>query len=115
MHNLPRVCHHVWPANIQGRKEREDFGELCPFLTKEVGHPVLTATNLAFSVNKPITIHGLTLYGGSEQSYTYKVTVLGQGKVLTSSEGRFSQGDYFGDGYVNVNLKNTVKLEVSAN
>lgn len=84
------------------------------FSTKEVGHPVLTATDVAFSVNKPITIHGLTLYGGAEQSYSYKVTVLLQGKTVTSSEGRFSQGDYYGDGYVNVLLKNTVKLEVNA-
>lgn len=83
------------------------------FSTKEVGHPVLTATDVAFSVNKPITVHGLTLYGGAEQSYSYKLTVLLQGRAVTSCEGRFSQGDYYGDGYVNVLLKNTIKLEVS--
>ena len=83
------------------------------FSTKEVGHPVLTATDLAFSVSKPVTIHGVTLYGGSEQSYTYKITILRQSKVVSGSEGKFSQGDYYGDGFVNVNLKSTVKLEVS--
>jgi hypothetical protein len=83
------------------------------FSTKEIGHPVLTTTDLAFSVNKSITIQGFVLYGGSEQSYTYTVTILIQGKVVTSSDGRFSQGDYYGDGFVNVNLKNFIKLEVS--
>lgn len=85
------------------------------FSAKEVGHPVLTVTDVAFSVNKPITMHGFTLYGGSEQSYAYKLAVLRQEKVVASSEGRFSQGDYYGDGYINVHLKNTVKLEVSGN
>jgi len=82
------------------------------FSAKEVGHPTLTATDVVFSVNKPIAIHGVTVYGGVEQTYSYKLTVLRQEKVLASSEGRFSQGDYYGDGYVNVHLKNTVKLEV---
>ena len=83
------------------------------FSTKEAGHPVLTTTDLAFSVNKPITLQGFVLYGGLEQSYSYSVTILNQGKAVASSDGKFSQGDYYGDGFVNVNLKNTVKLEVS--
>lgn len=82
------------------------------FSTKETGHPSLTVTDVTLSVNKPITLYGVTVYGGVEQSYSYKLTVLGQGKVLCCTEGKFSQGDYYGDGYVNILLKNTVKLEV---
>lgn len=84
------------------------------FSDKEAGHPTLTTTDVAFSVNKSIAIHGVTLYGGVEQSYPYKLMVLRQGKVVSCSEGRFSQGDYYGDGYVNILLKSMVKLEVSA-
>ena len=82
------------------------------FPAKEIGHPSLTVTDVAFSVNKPIVIHGVTLYGGVEQSYSYKLTILRLGNVVSSCEGKFSQGDYYGDGFVNVQLKSTVKLEV---
>ena len=82
------------------------------FSTKETGHPTLAVTDVAFSVSKPISLQGVTVYGGVEQSYPYKVTILKGAKEIAVTEGRFSQGDYYGDGYVNILFKNTVKLEV---
>lgn len=83
------------------------------FSTKEVGHPSLAVTDVSFSVDKPITIHGVTVYGGVERSYSYKLSLLRQGKTISTAEGRFSQGDYYGDSFVNILLKNTLKLEVN--
>ena len=82
------------------------------FSAKEAGHPTLAVTDVAFSVNKPISLHGVTVYGGVDQSYAYQISLLQQEKVLSSSEGKFSQGDYYGDGYVNLHLKNPFQLQV---
>ena len=82
------------------------------FSTKEAGHPTLAVTDVAFSVSKAINMHGVTVYGGVEQSYAYKVTILRGNKVMSLNEGKFTQGEYYGDGYVNIVFKNTVKLEV---
>ena len=82
------------------------------FSSKEAGHPSLPVTDATFSVNKAISIHGVTVYGGVSKSYPYKLTLLRQGKVMSSVEGKFSQGDYYGDGFVNIYFKSAVKLEV---
>ena len=83
------------------------------FSSKEAGYPSLDVTDVTFSINKGITLHGVAVYGGVDESYTYKLTLLEQGKILSCSEGKFNQGDYYGDNFVNVIFKNTVKLEVS--
>ena len=82
------------------------------FSTKEAGHPSLIVTGVAFSVNKKINLHGVTVYGGVDLSYSYKVKILRQDSVVACSEGSFTQADYYGDQYVNIVLKNPVKLEV---
>lgn len=94
-------------------KKEKIFDSSVRFSSKEVGYPSSTVTDVAFSVNKCIVVHGVTVYGGVDLSYSYKVTILNQGVVMTLSEGKFTQGDYYGDGFVNIMLKNTVKLEVS--
>lgn len=83
------------------------------FSSKEVGHPSLPVTDVAFSVSKAVSVHGVAVYGGNGQSYPYKVSILRQGKVVSCTEGKFTQGDYYGDGFVNIQLKSAVKLEVS--
>lgn len=82
------------------------------FSTKEAGHPSLLVTGVAFSVNKNISLHGVTVYGGVDLSYSYKVNILKQDKVVASSEGTFTQADYYRDQFVNIFLKNPAKLEV---
>lgn len=82
------------------------------FSAKEAGHPSLTVTSVAFSVSKNISVHGVTVYGGVDLSYSYKVNILKKDKVVTCSEGTFTQTEYYGDQYVNLLLKNPAKLEV---
>ena len=59
-------------------------------------------TDVSFPINKGITLHGVAVYGGMDESYTYKLTLLEQGKILSCSEGKFNQGDYY---FVNVVFK----------
>ncbi len=82
------------------------------FSTKEVGHPSLIVTGVAFSVNKNISLDGVTVYGGVDLSYSYKVNILKQDKVVASSDGTFTSADYYRDKFVNILLKNPAKLEV---
>jgi len=84
------------------------------FATMEVGHPELTVTGVAFSVSKRIILQGLTIYGGNDLSYNYKVTILAEAQVVAFSEGTFHQSDYYGGDskYVNIIFKNPAKLEV---
>ena len=85
------------------------------FSTKECGYPSLEVTDVSFSVNKPITLHGVTLYGGTDASYKYKVVLQEQSetaKPLVEVEGSFSQNDYYGESFVNVKFKQPAKLEV---
>lgn len=93
------------------RKERV-LDSSVRFSAKEVGHPSLSVTGVAFSVNKKISLHGVTVYGGVELSYSYKVNILKQDKVVACCEGSFAQADYYGDQYVNIHFKNPAKLEV---
>ena len=97
---------------FKGEKKEKVLESSARFSTKEDGHPSLPVTDVAFSVSKPVTLYGVCVYGGMEQSYSYKLSLLREGRVMALTEGRFSQGDYYGDGYVNVLFKNTVKLEV---
>ena len=99
---------------IYKTEKKEKIMETSPrFSEKEIGNPTHNVTDMAFSVNKPITIHGIAVCGSISQSYSYKLTILNQGNVVLSiSEGKLSQGDYHSEGFVRIFLKNTVKLEV---
>ena len=72
-------------------------------------------TELSFSVNKAVVLQGVTLYGGTDPSYKYKVVLNEQGvvsKTLVESEGSFSQSDYYGESFVNVLFKQPARLQV---
>ena len=46
------------------------------FPSREVGHPEMNTKDVAFSVNKPVSIHGFSVYGGSESEYEYEISIL---------------------------------------
>ena len=43
---------------------------------KERGHPTVEVTDTVFSVNRAIQLHGVTVYGGTGESYKYSLTLL---------------------------------------
>ena len=56
---------------------KEKVVESCVrFSEKERGHPSLDVTDTVFSVNKPISLHGVTVYAGSGDSYKYSLSIL---------------------------------------
>ena len=97
---------------FRAEKKEKIFESSVRFSSKEAGYPTLPVTDVAFSVNRAISVHGVAVYGGAGQSYTYKLSLFRQGKLVACTEGKFSQGDYYGDGFVNIHLKSSVKLEV---
>ncbi len=83
------------------------------FSTKECGHPVLSITELVFSINKPILLHGLTVYGNKEGTYRYKLCLRTNEKVLSTKEGSFDGKDCSGEhSLVQLMLKDVRELEV---
>lgn len=114
----------AYPESVQksglslGRAERKDqkvVSSSVRFSTKESGYPSLEVTDLSFSVNKPVVLQGVTLYGGTDASYKYKVLLTRQSdvpKTLVECEGSFSQSNYYGESFVNVTFKQPAKLEV---
>ena len=114
----------AYPESVQksglslGRAEKKDqkvVSSSVRFSTKESGYPSLEVTDLSFSVDKPIVLQGVTLYGGTDLSYKYKVLLTRQAdapKTLVECEGSFSQNDYYGESFVNVTFKQPAKLEV---
>lgn len=114
----------AYPESVQksglslGRAEKKDqktVSSSVRFSTKESGYPSLEVTDLSFSINKPVVLQGVTLYGGTDPSYKYKVVLTRQAdvpKTLVECEGSFSQSDYYGESFVNVTFKQPAKLEV---
>ena len=99
------------------RREQKVVDSSLRFSTKERGYPSLEVTDVSFSLNTPILLHGVTLYGGTDASHKYKVVLYQQAdppKALAEVEGSYSQSDYYGDGFVNIKFKQPSKLEVSA-
>lgn len=102
---------------IKTEKKEKMLESSVRFSSKESGHPVLSVPDVVFSVNKPILLHGFTIYGGTESSYGFKMSLLRQAQdqnPVAVSEGNFSQGDYYGESYVNLLFKEPVKVEVSS-
>lgn len=98
------------------KKEPKVVDSSVRFSTKECGHPSLKVTDLMFSVDKPVLLHGVTLYGGTDASYKYKLSLIHcseSDKPFAETEGSFSQSDYYGESFVDVKFKQPVKLEVS--
>ena len=98
-------------------EKRETVIESAPrFTTKECGHPSLPTTDVAFSVDNPIHLHGFTVYGSSSGSYKYKMSLLSQQegeKPQASQEGVFGSGDCSGEhNFVKLLFKEPVKVEV---
>lgn len=114
----------AYPESVQksglslGRAEKKDqkvVSSSVRFSTKESGYPSLEVTDLSFSVNKPIVLQSVTLYGGTDPLYKYKVVLTQQAnvtKTLVECEGSFSQSDYYGESFVNITFKQPAKLEV---
>ena len=97
------------------KKEQKVVNSSVRFSTKESGYPSLDVTDLSFSVDKPVSLHGVTLYGGKDASYKYKLVLVDQAdtmKPLVEVEGSFSQSDYYGESFVNIKFKQPAKLEV---
>lgn len=97
------------------KKDQKVVESSLRFSTKECGYPSLEVTDVSFSVNQPVLLHGVTLYGGTDASYKYKVVLYHQAdppKSLAETEGTFSQSDYYGESFVNVKFKRPIKLEV---
>ena len=97
------------------RKEQKVVSSSLRFSTKECGYPSLEATDVSFSVSTPVLLHGVTLYGGTDASYKYKVVLYQQAdppKALTEVEGSYSHNDYYGESFVDVKFKQPAKLEV---
>ena len=46
------------------------------FSEKERGHPTVEVTDTAFSVNRAIQLHGVTVYGGTGGMYKYTLSIL---------------------------------------
>ena len=46
------------------------------FPEKESGHPTLEVKDALFSVNRPVQLHGVGVYGGTGESYKYSFSVL---------------------------------------
>lgn len=61
-----------------GKVERKE--KVCEtsvrFSAKESGYPSLDVKDVAFSVNKPVVLHGLTVYGSTDASYKYEIALL---------------------------------------
>ena len=98
-------------------EKKEPIVESAPrFKTRECGHPSLITTDLTFSVNKSVSLHGFTVYGNSAGSYKYKLSLLSQQegeKALAVKEGSFSSSDCSGEiSTVQLMFKNPVKLKV---
>ena len=65
---------------IYKTEKKEKIMETSPqFSEKEIANPTHNVTDVAFSVNKPITIHGIAVCVSISQSYSYKLTILNQG------------------------------------
>ena len=59
-------------------KRKEKFSEtLNRFTTRDIGYPQLTVTDVVLSVNRPVLLNGVTVFGGAgDESYNYEVSVL---------------------------------------
>ena len=97
---------------VRAEKKEKVVESSLRFSTKESGHPSLATTGVAFSVNKPIVLHGFTVYSCVEQSSKYEITLHQQTEQLAVREGTFSHSDVYGEGFVNLKFKEPVKLEV---
>ena len=98
------------------KKDEKVVDSSVRFSTKESGYPSLEVTDVAFSVNKALMLHGVTVYGSVDASYKYKVVLIQQtdtSEPLAEGEGTFSQSDYYGESFVNLTFKQPAKLEVS--
>lgn len=84
------------------------------FTTKECGHPTLKVTDVTFSVDCAIILHGLTVYGNSTGSYNYKLALKKDEEVRASREGVFTSEDCSGEhNFVKLLFKEPMKIEVS--
>ena len=102
---------------VKSEKKERVLESSVRFSTKESGHPVLSVPDVVFSVNKPILLHGVTIYGGSDSSYKYKMSLFRQAQdknPVAITEGSFSLSDYYGESYVNLLFKEPVKIEVGS-
>ena len=60
------------------------------FPEKERGHPTVEVTDTAFSVNKAIQLHGVTVYGGTGGEYKYTLSILAVSLQSCSGTGHVS-------------------------
>ena len=63
------------PITKTERKEKV-FESSVRFSSKECGYPSLNVNSVVFSVNKPILLHGVTVYGSTDTSYQYKMSLM---------------------------------------
>lgn len=63
------------PLTKTEKKERM-FESSVRFSTKECGYPSLDVNSVVFSVNKPALLHGVTVYGSTDNAYKYKMSLM---------------------------------------
>ena len=63
------------PLTKTEKKERM-FESSIRFSSKECGYPSLDVNSVAFSVNKPVMLHGVTVYGSTDNAYKYKMSLM---------------------------------------
>ncbi len=99
---------------LEPEKSEPIIVESCPrFKTKECGHPALSVTDLVFSTNKPILLHGFTVYGSRKSTFRYNLCLKSQQKALSTKEGVCSGEDCSGEhSVVQLMLEDVEKLEV---
>ncbi len=54
---------HLWETSVR-------------FPSRDVGYPELTSTDVTFSTNKPISIHGFGVFGDNDVTYDYNISIL---------------------------------------
>ena len=69
------------PLTSTKRKEKlQETGSR--FSSREAGHPTQTVTDLYFTVNRPVLLNGVTVYGGAgDETYNYEATLLNKVRV----------------------------------
>ena len=63
---------------LTSTKRRDKISETSTrFTSREAGYPALTVTDVLFSVNKPVLLNGVCVFGGpGEEVYNYEASVL---------------------------------------
>ena len=71
------TSHFLPSLGIPLKSDKKEVVESCVrFSEKERGHPTVEVTDTAFSVNRAIQLHGVTVYGGTGSEYKYTLSIL---------------------------------------